>query len=289
MSLLDGLRYRLRSLFRSEAHARDLDREIELHLTLDAQQQRDAGDRARYAARRRFGNVTHYKEHARQMSGSGFLDKSVQDVRFALRTLRQSPTFTIVAVLTIALGIGATATIFSVVKAVILEPLPYPDANRIVAVWMDNRRQKEPQDVHSYPNLMDLRSQNRVLSHLGLYRESGVNVTGAGEPQRVMAGLLSVDAYEAVGVRPMVGRFVGPEHESAENDGVVVLSYGFWRSQFGAAQDVVGRDLEINGRERTIIGVMPERYAFPSEQTQIWLPLVVSQAFREARSWFSFP
>ena len=289
MSVLDGLRYRLRALFRSDAHARELDTEIELHLTLDAMQRPDAGAEARYAARRRFGNVTRYKERARAMSGSGLLDTPRQDLRFALRTLRRSPTFTIVAVLTIALGIGATAAIFSVVKGVMLEPLPYPDAHRIVAVWMDNRRLNEPQDIHSYPNLMDLRSQNRVLSHLGAYREAGVNVTGAGEPQRVVAGMLSVDAYEALGVRPMVGRFVGPEHETAENDGVVVIGFGFWRSQFGGARDVVGRDLEINGRKRTIIGVMPERYAFPSERTQLWLPLVVSPAAREARSWFSFP
>ena len=289
MSVLDGLRYRLRALFRSDAHARELDAEIDLHLALDAMQRPDAGDEARYAARRRFGNVTRYKEHARHMSGSGFFDTLRQDLRFALRTLRQSPTFTTVAVLTIALGIGATAAIFSVVKGVMLEPLPYPNAHRIVAVWMSNPLLNLPQDYHSYPNLMDLRSQNRVLSHLGAYREAGVNVTGAGEPQRVMAGLLSVDAYEAVGVRPMVGRFVGPEHESPESDGVVVLSNGFWRSQFGGAPDIIGRDLEINGRKRTIIGVMPERYAFPSERTQLWLPLVVSPALREARSSFAFP
>ena len=289
MSALDALRYRLRALFRSEAHARELDTEIDLHLTLDAMQRSDAGADAPYAARRRFGNVTRYKEHARAMSGSGFFDTLRQDVRFARRTLRQSPTFTIVAVLTIALGIGATAAIFSVVKAVILNPLPYPDAHRIVAVWMSNPLLNLPQDIHSYPNLMDLRSQNRTLSHLGAYREAGVNVTGAGEPQRVIAGLLSVDAYEAVGVRPMVGRFVGPEHESADNDGVVVISHGFWRSQFGGAQDVVGKDLEINGRKRTIIGVMPQRYAFPSERTQLWLPLVVSPALREARFSFAFP
>ena len=289
MSLLDGLWYRLRALFRSEAHARELDTEIEHHLTLDAMQRTDAGTDARYAARRRFGNVTRYKEHARAMSGSGFLDTLRQDLRFALRTLRQSPTFTIVAVLTIALGIGATAAIFSVVKAVILNPLPYPDAHRIVAVWMSNPLLDLREDIHSYPNLMDLRSQNRVLSHLGAYRVAGVNVTGAGEPQRVIAGLLSVDAYEALGVRPMVGRFVGPEHESAENDGVAVLSYGFWRSQFGGARDVVGRDLEINGRKRTIIGIMPERFAFPAERTQLWLPLVVPPGLREARSSFAFP
>ena len=289
MSILDGLRYRLRSLLRPDEHARELDSEIELHLSLDAQQQAAAGEDAPWTARRRFGNVTTYKEHARAMSGSGFFDMLRQDARFALRTLRQSPTFTLVSVLTIALGIGATAAIFSVVKAVILEPLPYPGAERIVAVWMDNRRQQLAQDYHSYPNLMDLRAQNRALSHLGPYREAGVNVTGAGEPQRVMAGLLSIEAYEALAVRPMVGRFFGPEHETAGNDGVVVIGEGFWRSQFGGAPDVIGRDLEINGRKRAIIGIMPERYAFPSERTQVWLPLVIPASLRDARSSFAYP
>ncbi|HYC50789.1 MAG TPA: ABC transporter permease [Gemmatimonadaceae bacterium] len=289
MSFADGLRYRLRSFFRPDEHARDLDNEIELHLSLDTMQQSSVGSEAPFRARRRFGNVTTYKEDARAMSGSGFLDKLRQDVRFAMRTLRQSPTFTFVAVLTIALGIGATAAIFSVVKAVILEPLPYPEAERIVAVWMDNRRLNEPQDIHSYPNLMDLRSQNSVLSHLGAYREAGVNVTGAGEPQRVMAGLLSIDAYEALGVRPMVGRFFGPEHEAQGNDGVVVISHGFWRSQFGGAADALGRDLELNGRKRTIIGIMPDRFAFPSERTQIWIPLVIGDGLRQARGSFAFP
>src|SRR5919108_5709653 len=201
MSLFDGLRFRLHTLLHPEEHARELGDEIDFHLALDTMQhERTAGD-PRRVVRRKFGNVTHYKEEAREMSGLAFTDVLRQDVRFALRTFRHAPGFTTVAVLTIALGIGATAAIFSVVNAVILRPLPYPDADRIVMAWMDNRRQSNPEDYHSYPNLMDLKAQNRVLSHLAPFREGGYNLTGTAEPQRVTAGVLPAEALAALGVK----------------------------------------------------------------------------------------
>src|SRR5918997_6280485 len=195
MSLFHGLRHRVQAWLRPGAHERELREEIEFHLSLDTMHQEPAAAAdARYAARRRFGNVTRYAEEAREMSGLGFFDMARQDVRFALRTFRHAPGFTTVAVLTIALGIGATAAIFSVVNAVILRPLPYPEAERIVMVWMDNRRLGIKEDVHSYPNLADLKAQNRTLSHLAPYREGGFNLTGEGaEPQRVMAGVLPAE------------------------------------------------------------------------------------------------
>src|SRR5689334_12585697 len=168
MSLLAGLRYRLRALFRQREFERELKEEIDFHLSLDAMQERGGGSadnpESRYAARRRFGNVTHYGEETRAMTGLGFFDMARQDIRFALRTFKHSPGFTAVAGLTIALGLGATTAIFSVVDALILKPLPYPEADRIAMVWMDNRRQGLHEDFHSYPNLQDLKTQNGVLS-----------------------------------------------------------------------------------------------------------------------------
>src|SRR5437868_3154525 len=138
MGLLAALRYRLRALMRPDAFARELKEEIDFHLSLETMEaERSSADNAArgdapYAARRRFGNVTHYAEETRAMSGLGFFDMARQDIRFALRTFRQAPGFTAVAGLTIALGLGATTAIFSVVNALILQPLPYPDADRIV-------------------------------------------------------------------------------------------------------------------------------------------------------------
>ena len=285
MSLLDALRFRLRVLLHDEEYARELGDEMEFHLAQDRAHQGVTPNEAR----RRFGNVTAYREETREMSGLGFLDRLRQDVRFALRTFRHAPAFTLVAVLTIALGIGATAAIFSVVHAVILEPLPYPDAGRIVMVWMDNRRLGVAEDYHSYPNLADLKAQNRVLSQLAPVLEGGVNLTGQGEPQRLVAGLLPAEAFAALGTRPVVGRLYDSTAEVNGADGVAVLSYGLWQSVFGGARDVIGREIQLNGRKRTVVAVMPPGFAFPSERTQLWVPLVIPEDLRNARQSFAFP
>jgi putative ABC transport system permease protein len=292
MSFLDGLLHRVRAWLRPERHARELREEIDFHLSLDTMHQQQAGpaDDARYAARRRFGNVTRYAEEAREMSGLGFLDMAKQDVRFALRTFRHAPAFTAVAVLTIALGIGATAAIFSVVNAVILKPLPYPDAERIVMVWMDNRRLGVKEDVHSYPNLADLKSQNRTLSHLAPFREAGFNLTGEGaEPMRVYGGALPAEVFAALGVRPVVGSLYTSANEQDGNDLVVVLSNALWKDRFGGQANVIGQQIELNGRKRTVVGVMPPKFAFPSEQSQLWVPLVIGEQMKTARSWYALP
>src|SRR5919205_625594 len=251
MSLFDALRHRVRAWLRPETHERELREEMEFHLALDAMHQQEAaGDGARFAARRRFGNVTRYAEEAREMSGLGFFDMAKQDLRFALRTFRHAPGFTTVAALTIALGVGATAAIFSVVDAVILKPLPYPDAERIVMVWMDNRRLGVKEDVHSYPNLADLKAQNRTLSHLAPFTEPGFNVTSPGaEPQRVYAGAMPAEALDALGVRPMLGRLFTAENEKEGNDAVVVLGYG------------------------TYVVPLPEQVVGPTLRTALWIML----------------
>jgi putative ABC transport system permease protein len=291
MSLLHALRHRLRTLLRPGAYARELREEMDLHLSLDAMDQaqgpRVAGE-APYAARRRFGNTTRYTEETREMSGLGFFDMLRQDGRFALRTFRHAPMFTAVAVLTIALGIGATAAIFSVVDGVILKPLPYPEAERIVQVWMDNRRLNLHEDVHSIPNLMDLKAQNQSLSHLAPYYPAGGNLTGVGEPQRISMAVMASEALSALGTRPLIGQIFSPDAEVAGNDGVVLISYQLWQSNFGGDPAVLTRDVEINARKRRIIGVMPASFAFPSPGTQAWTPLVVPDGARNSRSSLGF-
>ena len=293
MSLLAAIRYRVRAFLRPDVRARELREEMELHLALDAMDQAAGGtaspNEAPWAARRRFGNVTRYTEETRAMSGSGFVDMLRQDVRFAIRTFKHSKGFTAVAITTIALGIGATAAIFSVVDALILKPLSFPDAERIVMVWMDNRRLGVHEDVHSYPNLADLKAQNRSLSHLAPFGEGGVNLTGSGEPQRVIAGLLPAEALAALGARPLLGQLYTAANEVQGNDAVALISHGLWRANFGADPRVIGRSVEMNGRKRTIVGVMPPGFQFPSERTQLWVPLVVSDRAKQARASYSFP
>jgi putative ABC transport system permease protein len=292
MSWFDTLRHRLHTLLRPDAHARELREEIAFHLSLDTIDRsvgrRDSAGDATYEARRRFGNVTRYSEETRDVTGLGFFDTLRQDARFAFRTFRQAKGFTTVAVTTIALGIGATAAIFSVVDALILRPLPYPEADRVVMVWMDNRHLGLKEDVHSYPNLMDLKAQNRSLSYLNAYREAGFNLTGTGEPQRVIAGVVSAEVFAALSARPIVGQLFTAENEKTGNDGVVVLGEGLWRADFGGNPTILGKQIELNGRSRTVVGVLPATFGFPSERTQLWVPLVIPEDARTARSWFSY-
>jgi putative ABC transport system permease protein len=288
MSRLHGVLFRLRALLGPGRHAREVGEEIDFHLSLDATHQRFGPD-GRWLARRRFGNIGRYQEETRAMSGLGFFDQLGQDARFAFRTFRHAPLFTAVGVLTIALGIGATAAIFSVVHSVVLRPLPYPDADRIVMVWMENHRLGLREDFHSYPNLADLKSQNRSLSHLAPFSEGGYNLTGAGEPVRIVAGSLPAEALAVLGARPMMGRLYDAANETEGNDAVVLLSYGLWQSAFGASPSIVGREVELNGRKRTVVGVMPRGFAFPSERTQVWVPLVVPEQVKTARSWYYYP
>lgn len=291
MSWLAALRYRLRPLLRPGAHARELREEMDTHLALDALDQAGGAvspDDAAWAARRRFGNITRYTEETREMSGLGSFDMLRQDVRFAARTFRHSKAFTAIAVATIALGIGATAAIFSVVDAVILKPLPFTDADRIVMVWMDNRRLGVHEDLHSYPNLADLKAQNRSLQYLAPFWQSSVNLTGNGEPERVTAGLLATEGLAALGARPIVGQLYTAANEVRGNELVALISHGLWTSRFGADPNVVGKSIEVNGRTRTIVGVMPPHFDFPNEHTALWLPLVIPDAAKTARSSYSF-
>ena len=292
MSLLAAVRHRLRTLLRPGAYERELREEMDLHLALDTMDQRANSDTtpndATRAVRRRFGNRTRYTEETREMSGLGFFDMLRQDVRFAFRTFRHAKVFTAVAIATIALGIGATAAIFSVVDGVILKPLPFPDADRIVMVWMDNRRLGVHEDVHSIPNLMDLKAQNRSLSHLAPFIEGGYNLTGTGEPQRVRAGVLPAEALAALGTRPMLGQLYTAQNELTGNDAVALISHGLWTSNFGGDPKVVGKSVELNGRKRAIVGVMPEGFSFPSERTQVWVPLIIPDAVRQQRQSYSY-
>ncbi|HEY4307253.1 MAG TPA: ABC transporter permease [Gemmatimonadaceae bacterium] len=281
MSIVDAVRFRLRTLLQPERHARELEEEIRLHLDLDAMNESDA--------LRRFGNATGYREETREMSAIGFLDMARQDLRFALRTLRSHPAFTAVAVLTIALGIGATTAIFSVVNAVMLRPLPYRDAARVTMVWMDNRRSGNREDFHSVPNFSDIKSQSRSFSSLALFREGGLDFTGAGEPQRMTAGFLPAEAFATLGVAPIVGHIFDAGNEVDGSDNVALLSYGLWQSLFAGAHDVVGKTIELNARRVTIVGVMPRDFTFPAERDQLWVPLVVPEQLKKSRNSYAFP
>lgn len=212
----------------------------------------------------------------------------LRDVRYAIRMLLRNPGFTAIALMTFAIGIGANTAVFSVFNAVLLRPLPYPDADRITMMWLDNRPQGITEDIASYPIYRDWREQNTVYEHVAAFRSAAFTLTGAGEPERIDGALTTANFHDVIGLKPVLGRLYGEEHETPGKDAVVVLSYGLWQRQFGGAPDVLGRTMTLSGVPHEIIGVMPAALRVPST-AQLWKPLAPSEQQREARGSFWLP
>jgi len=193
------------------------------------------------------------------------------DVRYALRTLRNNPGFTAVVMLTLALGIGATTAVFTVLDAVMLRPYPYADMPRIMMVT-EAMRTGQPISI-AWPNFQDWRAQNQVFESVGLYRGTVVNLTGGAQPERLIGSLVSADVFRAVGMQAVAGRTFTADEDAPGAPRVVIVSDRFWRSHFNGDPHVVGASIVLNGETHTIVGVMPPGMRFPSRLTDIWLPL----------------
>src|SRR5687767_252281 len=176
----------------------------------------------------------------------------VGDCRHAVRSLLRSRAFTLVAILTFAVRIGVNTAVFSVFNGVILRSLPYPEADRITMVWMDNRQQNIKEDITSYPNYRDWKVQNASYAHLAAFTDTAFNLTGADEPERLPGAMVTANFFEVMGVRPILGRLFTEAHETPGNDAVVLLSYGLWQRKFGGSADVLGRTITLNGQAHEI-------------------------------------
>ncbi|HEV2492298.1 MAG TPA: ABC transporter permease [Terriglobia bacterium] len=198
----------------------------------------------------------------------------LQDLRYGLRMLAKNPGFTAVAILTLALGIGANTAIFSIVNAVLLRPLPYKDPGRLAVLWTDNVKQNLHQERTSYPNFEDWRKHSRAFEDMAFSSAFTVNLTAGDEPERVIAGRASANLFPMMGVKPILGRTFSSEEEE-RGERLVLLSYGLWQRRFGSSQDVLGKSLEIDGAPAVIIGVMPATFEIPARDTQLWEPLTL--------------
>jgi len=187
-----------------------------------------------------------------------------QDVRYALRQLRSAPGFTLVAVLSLALGIGANTAIFSLVNAVLLRPLPYKDADRLVTVWGYNRTRGFDTDLVSPLDFADWRSKSRSFEGMAASTDTMYTFTGQGEPALIIAYSFSAEYFHVLGVAPMLGRTFLPEEEQEGRNRVVVLSHSFWQNRLGGRRDVVGTSLTLSGTPYTVVGVMPADFRYPA-------------------------
>jgi putative ABC transport system permease protein len=273
-----ALAERLRGFFKKRKAGREFDDEILTHLELLTERYARQGMKeteAAAAARRQFGNVTLLKETNREMRRIRVIDSFIQDLRYGLRMLRRNPGFTFIAVLTLALGIGANTAIFSVVNAVLLRSLPYRDPDRLVRV--SYYRERLATDTALGAEFLEWRDQARTFEQIAAYRFDIADLFGNGEPERLDAGFISADFFATLGVAPALGRAFTSTEEIAGGPAVVILSDGLWRRRFGADPQVIGRAITLDGQSRTVIGVMPAGFRF-SDNSDLWLPLSLNAA-----------
>jgi predicted permease len=268
---------RVKALLKRRQLDRDLADELEFHLTMREQkliEQGKAPREARYAARRGFGNVVSLKERSRDLWSFPSLESLLQDIRYGLRTLGKNPGFTAVAVLTLALGVGANTAIFSVVDAVLLRPLPLHDPARLVQLW-----ETEAAPGHyplTGPDYLDWQAENRTLEGTSLFDWGGSsNASGAGEAEPAYVVRTQANFFSLLGVEPLVGRTFLKGEDQAGRNRVVILSYGFWQRHFGGEKGAVGKDLDLNGEKYAVVGVMPAWFQSVGE-ADIWVPMDMS-------------
>ncbi len=272
MMFLRSLFRRVRGLFRAEAIHQEIDEELQFHIDMRAEENIRRGlapDAARREAEASFGNKTRIKEQGYEVRGGRWLDTFWQDLRYGFRMLRKNPGFTLVAVLTLALGIGANITIFSVVNSVLLRPLPYADADRLVFLWSESPKQNIRERTSAYANVSDWRDQNKSFEDLAVFDPTSVTLTGAAEPEQVESVRASANLFSLLGVAPALGRTFTADEEQ-QKARVVVLSHGLWQRRFGSSPNILGQTLEIDSVSSQVIGVMPEHFQFPAKNTQVW-------------------
>ncbi|MFZ0908478.1 MAG: ABC transporter permease [Candidatus Acidiferrales bacterium] len=256
----------------------DLEQDIRDHIEIETRDNIARGmspEEARYAALRKFGNMTKLKEETREVWSFVWLEQLFQDFRYGLRTLRKSPGFSAVAVLTLALGIGANTAIFSVVSGVLLRPLPYPEPERLVAIA----------SYDSLPNMDDIEKQSRSFEALGANTMQRLDYTGGAEPIQVFAITCNAELFQALRAKPALGRLITADDDRYGAPGAVVLSHGFWTRQFGADPSVIGKSIPLSGNPYTIVGVLPEDFWLPGRPGDVYASLrVVYPAAAQARN-----
>ncbi len=269
--MISDLLYRLRALFRRRSVESELDAELRAHFHRQVEKFVKSGlplEEAKRRARLEFGGFDQVKEECRDARGVNLIETTIQDLRYGLRMLRKSPGFAAVAVVTLALGIGANTAIFSVVNAVLLRPLPYPNADRLVVVgerWMGGGGDLAP------PDYLDIAAENRAFEQMAAYKSWNFNLSAGPRPERVTGAVITTNTFSLLGVDPVLGRGFLQGDGGPGGERTVVLGYTLWQARFGARPDVVGEKISLNDEPYTVVGVMPRWFDFP-DGAQLWVP-----------------
>jgi putative ABC transport system permease protein len=277
------LRQAVETLLRKARVERDLDEELAFHIEMQTRLNRERGlpaEPARTAALRAFGGVEKWKEECRSVRGGRLLESFFQDLSYGLRCIRRQPAFAAAVVLTLAFGIGANTAIFSVVRGVLLRPLPYAAGDRLVVLHEPARLAGVDDEGFSPPEIADLRARSHSLDGVVEYHTMAFNLIGHGEPERVRTGVVSANFFDVLGARPLLGRTFLPHDDRPGAEPVLVLSYDFWMNSRGGDPAIVGKTFRMNGKIHTVVGVLPHVPQYPRAD-DIYLP-VSACPFRSA-------
>jgi predicted permease len=258
----------------------DVERELQSDLELEEEEQREHGvppEEARQAALRSFGNPTLIREQTRAVWSWNWLESLVRDLRFSLRTLRRTPGFTVIVILVMALGIGANVALFTVVRSVLLKPLPFQEPDRLVMLYEADPHEDNTTGYNLVSGGMyaEWKNQNRSYSSLALAQGIRVGLSGSGGqlPEKLKSALFSWDTLRTLGVQPVLGRDFMQADDSPGADGTVLLSWGLWKRRFGGDPAVLNQTIDLDAQPYTVIGVMPSWFDFPDASTQLWTPV----------------
>jgi predicted permease len=296
--MLNTLKIMLRALLRRSKMERELDEELRQHLEQQTEQNIRLGmspEEARHTARKAFGGVEQAKERSRDARGVRWLGDLWQDLRYGARMLWKNPGFTLIVVVTLALGIGANTAIFSVINGVLLRPLAFHDPDRLFMLWTDNPAYQL--GFHEFPaanaDLPEWRATATSFEQIAIFQSNTAGLSEGGEPERVGGIDMSANLLPMLGVQPLLGRNISAEEEQRGRHRVMIISYALWQRRFGGDAEILGKTIKVDGVPRTIIGIMPEGFHFPRANempqayhlrgnTDVWTPMA-----RDADYWLN--
>ncbi len=279
---------RLSALVRSRQMNREIEDEITSHLAEATEEYVQRGlspEEARWAARRSFGGVTQTKEVYRQVRSFVWLAELPRDVRYALRTLHKSPTFTMTAAATLALAIGATATMFSVLNAVLLRPLPYRAPEQLAMLWTEDPTQNLHEGRSALWDVEQWRIQSQRFADMATFDSVGTTLTGAEGMEQIVCASVSPNLLSLLGVQPVRGRNFSSEETEAQKR-LVLISHRFWQTRFGGSDDAIGATLVLNGLPSEIIGILPADFRIARLEADVWEPHTTRRSVRGGQTWF---
>ncbi|MEO7359739.1 MAG: ABC transporter permease, partial [Gemmatimonadaceae bacterium] len=286
MSLISQVKAGARNLTDRAVVEAELDEELRTYAELLIAQHIKDGmprDDAHAAAMRKIGSIEYVKDEVRDVRSGMLIENTTRDLRHGLRMLQRSPGFAFIAILTIALGIGATSAIFSVINAVALKPLAYPASNQLLFITSTFPRMGFDKFWVSPPEYFELKERAQSYTGVAAYRATEVNVSEGTRPQRVKALAVTANMFDVLGVQPRLGRAFTTDQDMPNAAPVVIISDNLWRNTFAADSSIVGKSIDIQGRKRQVVGVAPSGLDLHDSHADVWIPMGLNPSGRQQR------